>query len=187
MFDTWATLANGRRKNATKNKSHTAIARPRYDPCRRWMTDAVPGPECFITFSTRHWANASILAALAPRLAGLRRRPGRRWRRRRRRLRTGHGRWGRIGRRRTARPNSRRLDNVWRGGGRRRKVVLRWPILRRTGTPLGHSRLNHSRRWRNGLGLRPCVRGWRKGGRAGFNSSAFLTECRRVYRRRLII
>src|SRR5437773_2012113 len=177
MFDTWATLANRRRKNATKNKSHTAIARPRYDPCRRWTTDARPGPECFITFSTRHWANASILAALAPRLAG---------RRRRRRLRAGHGRWGRIGRRRTARPNSRRLDNVWRSGGRRRKVVLRWTILRRTGAPLGHSRLNHSRRWRNGLGLRLCVRGRRKGGRAGFNSSAFLTECRRVERRRLI-
>src|SRR5437773_11742206 len=102
MFDTWATLANCRRKNATKNKSHTAIARPRYDPCRRWMTDARPGPECFITFSTRHWANASILAALAPRLAG---------RRRRRRSRTGHGPGGRIGRGRTALATRRRWDN----------------------------------------------------------------------------
>src|SRR3989442_14336931 len=153
MFDTWATLANGRRKNATKNKSHTAIARPAYDPCRRWMTDALPGPECFITFSTRHWANASILAALAPRLAGRRRRRG---------LRTGHGRRRRIGRRRTARPKSRRLDNGWRRGGRRRKVVLRWTILRRTGTPLEHSRLNHSRRWRNGLRRRPWVCGRRR-------------------------
>ena len=179
MFDTCATLANWRRKNAARNKvqDHRRAAPLRRlpeadDHCSPWIGVFHRSP-----LSTRPWANASALPALAPRLARRRRRPGCRWRRRRRRLRTRHGRRRRIRRCRTTRPNCRRLNNAWRRGSGRRKAVLRWTVLRRTGTPLGLSRLKHNRRWSNGLASRPAVGGRRqKRWRSGFNPSAFLTE-----------
>src|SRR5437667_4836539 len=51
MFNTWATLANGRRKNAPQHKFKIARAWPRCGRLRSRITGLPPGPECFMSRS----------------------------------------------------------------------------------------------------------------------------------------